>query len=763
MQDKDTSNSSINQFIIDETNPPIDTTILLKTDVLNIYLLYGTSQQLDESIFDKNATVQQLKNNFTLVKISKYIVKYLKLVNNMKLVKREYLINFDNTITEDAYVVVMPYLSNIDGFVNTLINCLDPKHLTFNDVCKLFTLYNINKCIISERFDNAIYSADYMAYWKDPMNCAINYSNIFRQRTLDIVPKYMGTNSYGDIAMMNKRKCNVGTVARKRYTKPSGVPKIQLEDVTAMINNIYRNSHLLYTFVNSILLSKDYCHYIVNNKQNLETLNELFVTWNPIYKYIFGYAWNTMLLEEYADGVKISTKNRYIFDINTASVLPEFDLDNENIHNNPYVKIHVNRKEFANNNIMKLRPMNQTNKIVDMETFLKNMHSNTCNVLKFIDFDGSICVTGSVIPRYCVNTDGTKYASADIDILCKHASTTKFIKKVNNIYASLNASKNESKIISIDKKLTKTMYITILRTCLYKLLNKQESENDQCVKDFTSESVKNALYDMYLEKKKARNEENKENYIDAIFEYVTLNETSFTLSDIPIEQQPDDIIVYNESKTPICRISENIKFNLTCKFKTTTIDLELFNIKCNDFFEGITKFHLACVRGYYDGKNCYLLPSCITALKTNIIIDTKLYGNKNKIIQILKKYNNRGFSVLLNKQEEKLLTDIDFDNIKLSEKHKYNNQHDYEDDEKKEIKFLDVFERQNYSNYLINYNNLHVINEQGFIVPIKTELITEAYYDIVNGTHKDKSQKYKMKLDESPVAKQNENPNLKSV
>ena len=66
----------------------------------------------------------------------------------------------------------------------------------------------------------------------------------------------------------------------------------------------------------------------------------------------------------------------------------------------------------------------------------------------------------------------------------------------------------------------------------------------------------------------------------------------------------------------------------------------------------VANFHLPCVRGYYDGSQVYLLPSCITAALTLINLDYKYFAGSNDPIEILNKYRLRGYSIALNDSEK---------------------------------------------------------------------------------------------------------------
>jgi hypothetical protein len=102
----------------------------------------------------------------------------------------------------------------------------------------------------------------------------------------------------------------------------------------------------------------------------------------------------------------------------------------------------------------------------------------------------------------------------------------------------------------------------------------------------------------------------------------------------------------NESKEPV--IGENIKFHISSQHLTRKF--EVFKIKFN-FLATVSRFHLPCVRGYYDGNDVYLLPSAISALLTNKCIDYKYFAGVRSPFDIILKYVFRGFTIFLNKKE----------------------------------------------------------------------------------------------------------------
>src|SRR5207245_2506298 len=75
------------------------------------------------------------------------------------------------------------------------------------------------------------------------------------------------------------------------------------------------NEHDLFTVFNAILISKDLCHLVINNKQVLEKMKPIINKYKPLYKYLFSYVWLCMYLEECIFKTKTTKNSRYVFDI----------------------------------------------------------------------------------------------------------------------------------------------------------------------------------------------------------------------------------------------------------------------------------------------------------------------------------------------------------------------------------------------------------------------------------------------------------------
>src|SRR6185503_12509112 len=83
---------------------------------------------------------------------------------------------------------------------------------------------------------------------------------------------------------------------------------------------------------------------VVNNKRVLRRNHDLFEKYKPLYAYLFGYAWDTFYLEESIFTTRSNKNHRFVLDVDTARELPLFPFSMENIHNNPYIALLLNRE-----------------------------------------------------------------------------------------------------------------------------------------------------------------------------------------------------------------------------------------------------------------------------------------------------------------------------------------------------------------------------------------------------------------------------------
>ncbi len=197
---------------------------------------------------------------------------------------------------------------------------------------------------------------------------------------------------------------------------------------------------------------------------------------------------------------------------------------------------------------------------------------------------------------------------------------------------------------------------------------------DYIVENINSNEIKEVLYEKYITSKFASNKKLRSDRslgANALYEHFfklsSIDKMNVILVDndnyysVQYDSDSDyctylndirglDNKVSDKENIMLLRISENIKFKINSEHLLHSI--EVFRTKYEEFFSCVSRFHLPCVRGYYDGNNVYLLPSCVTALMTHMNIDYKYFAGVRDPIDIINKYRMRGIGTIINAQEK---------------------------------------------------------------------------------------------------------------
>ena len=212
-------------------------------------------------------------------------------------------------------------------------------------------------------------------------------------------------------------------------------------DEVFMIYNTIPTEELKYNFICYMLCSKNHCHLIINNKQILQACSEILTKYAVVFKYILGYSWLSLKIDEGFKRNNVKENDRIVFDIETANLLPIFPKSYDDINQNPYagVMIHKNLMNLEKNCLSLNMIKNNYQKyygICDKETFVKRLNlfvngSNKSGILDCIDWNKFV-ITGSAMTA-C----GMKHNPL-IDLfrqdLSKEISDIEFITYLTNYY-----------------------------------------------------------------------------------------------------------------------------------------------------------------------------------------------------------------------------------------------------------------------------------------------------------------------------------------
>lgn len=793
------------------------------------------NKKLDYEIFEKEITKEKLEKNLKkleIIETTKEILSNYQHRKSMLIIKREILekINKEKEYEEDEIIIYMPNIKKEDVEVYKKIYEEENKIEKIQKIIVLKKYFKSDEKKTINKIKEIIKTIKSNNYWGEKENCEIYMGKIFEKRNFKL--KYEGykkeeerenkeeikekirrifeaSNNYANDE--EERKNKIHYVDPSLALKNDKIKKyiINKEEISRkMIIDIFKNieeEKIKYELFNKLLVSKDYCHLVINEKI-LEIMNPIIEENKELYRYLIGYTWLTLYIEECIMKTRTSINDRYVIDINTANKLPKFKIEMEDIKKNPYVifmgddkNIYSKRSSMSTEYIEEYKYG-----IVKLEEFKLRMNKFISNDKDIDIFEGleknetgrwqNFTISGSIIPACTMNNPLLKlmktekemkieeedkieedeekfekyydeyYKNSDIDVICRKTNIYEYLnetnKLINVIKKNISILKNEEeKEEDIEISDIKGASILITKEYLKKYnIKEEEIKEGENLKNTKNEELKKIIYEDYIKLKEKNNEIIKKKYkkqaknnilYNLHWKKAEINELNIFLTESISELYNNEIII-KENEKIIMKIIEGSRFKVSSPYLKR--DIEIFKTKYEEPFSMVSKFHLPCVRGYYNGENVYLLPSCITALMTLINIDYKYFAGSNDPVTILNKYRRRGFSIILNKRELYYMTEYNktmdnekFNNIKYKNKIFIDINHEiYKSKEDNEYNYIKRNENENNENINNNNNenenkkeneknaikeilkNMKTINKEGHINTLKY-WISEAY------------------------------------
>jgi len=227
------------------------------------------------------------------------------------------------------------------------------------------------------------------------------------------------------------------------------------------------------------------------------------------------------------------------------------------------------------------------------------------------------------------------YVEADIDIMVKDCSILEFDDIVHIVHTSITSNIckfNPENAKPYHVKLTAFKKAILFVPINYIIEHKLEFKLDSNEAKIYFEPYYKKLFEDY-KNTILTDDDKKAKY----YELFNNESIEFTINPTNIQT----------SKLTLCF---SHKYKITSPHLNHSI--EIFQIKYNDFFSSVSRFHLPCVRAYYNGRNVYMTPSCISAHMTFMNIDYKYFAGTKDPIEIINKYRCRGFGTILNDKEK---------------------------------------------------------------------------------------------------------------
>lgn len=540
---------------------------------------------------------------------------------------------------------------------------------------------------------------------RDILNKLAGHDKPKKQRSYELPSEELNNgHKFVDIAEMLKQ-----TPDRTYYAVTDEQLDISVDDVNDMFRFLTNEKELFMVF-NTFLTSKNLCHMVVNNSFILEKMQPIINKYLSYYRYAFSYAWMGLYIDECIFKKKTKLDNRFIFDIDTASKLPVFPICAEDLHLNPYVTMPISKEKLSGpNNCLSLKMVRDHDGygISTLDDFRRKFNIFTTGKVDINIFDGinwdNFAVAGSVtcgcIPKRSplleiVTTPSMTetekynayfnnfYRDSDIDLMCNDKSVFSFMDKVNELIqivkTNISKVKGGEPCETLDINPYKSMAVIIHPKYIEEniediksVLNEPELTVTNVKERIDELNVRDYFYEIYIKykmesKRVYRDKRNKNELYNAYFKMSDMDDMNVKIVDYEIDKDkhnvgendfclylndilPEDRKVSEGNNIMVIKISENMKFKLSSPDMLHTI--EAFRVSVDNYFSTVSQFHLPCVRSYYDGNNVFMSTSCITAMMTGINMEYKYFAGIRDPIEILLKYQSRGFGTILNENE----------------------------------------------------------------------------------------------------------------
>jgi hypothetical protein len=533
----------------------------------------------------------------------------------------------------------------------------------------------------------------------------LNFTKKFTERRFNDTTAYIGNRKIANI--LNKIFSNKES---KKITKKASKNEDYISQVNMMIdkinktvtfseaNKIPKKSELTREDINmlfhcmndkqrfllycNLMISPSECHHVVNNMYVIKMMKDVEIKMAPLFRYLKSYAFIELYRKECNEKTNLKTVNESVFDIETASLLPVYPFNHKKPKENPYMPILVSDTELdPANNVCGIPTYNGEygEGICNLEEFRKLLNIFTTNNPALDLFDGfdftkyKAAVTGGVmsaclqkkhplLSRFIGSTETENiinyfnefYCSSDIDIMFKTKDNYEFIDNVNELYniIVLNLCKNgdyvEPAHIHLELNKVGCLFVSD-QFIIDNIMPKTELSLDSIKMDINGDEMKK-LFDPYYQ-------EQTEVYLKNL----VLDKTEDEIH-IMKKQYPDmfkiDSIDYKVYIGETSTISLVYTYKYIIRSAHMKHLLELFSIKYDDFMGTVSRFHLPCVRAYYDGTMVYMTTSCLSAHLTYMNLDYKYFtGNKDQFDIICKYMMRGGWGIWLNSTEKQQLVE----------------------------------------------------------------------------------------------------------
>ena len=579
---------------------------------INDLILYKISERILNNIVFKNMSIILSNNDIQKYNIFNYeldneniVIPILNITfNNLIQYLEQYndnytLINIYNTLLLNTY-----FNNNNEKYVNLLINNIELIHINFSNINDYF----------KKRLFKQFLNPDYLNNLSNNYNYVDITINNYINTDYDI--EFNSNDIFKIFLLLNKKQ---------RF--------------------------LLYCY---LLIDSKYCNIVINNYDLLNMMYDTILQFGPLFRYLLSYTW----IKLYYDECYKSKDKNYVFNINTASILPVFPFNYKYPKLNPYTPLLIS-DDLLNANYNLLGDFNNINlnMICDIIKFKENFNIFcTCNInnnlFEGYNFTNNNCyIVGSSLMA-CIqlhpmglnilNNNINEYINeyyneSDIDIVFLESNILLYIDKVELMLNEIdNNIKKYNNVLNskLNKRIKQSLYLVISENYIKTYIN--NNNIDYIIKNINSSDIINLFIPLYDKLK------------DKIMKEYNINKKKKYLNIFNISNIKYIIKIDNNMKDPILNIS--FKYNITSPFLPHS--LEIFSHTNDNIINIVSDFHLPCCRLYYNNDTVHLLPSCITAITTRMCLDYKYFYSNKLPMQIILNKKMKGFGTWLNFNEK---------------------------------------------------------------------------------------------------------------
>ena len=635
--------------------------------------------EMEYQILIENYTIIKLPINAANNSIKKGFIEIEK-----KILKKFCVIDYKLNDFEYIYPMFSEHHKNVNMW-KKIFNKHDPYEIIEKIMFyKNNLLYNhgVNNKILCllDKFDNE-------KYFNNPKNCNININNILKQKQFDIekINKFKYLKNVSD----NYDFSNTANEFKKLYKKYI-IDYLNDENLGSIFEKLILHNILSKAEKNKLLhvllSSKQYCHFILKNTKILEyihTSKNNIILYNTNLEKYFSYAWIYMMIEEKKCYTKSNINDRYIFDLENANKLLFMNVSNisEQWSKTPYLFTNFSdsvSKKLYSHPLMKL-PNENISSLVTLDEFKYRLNLFVCeknvNLLEGLNWENvGLCGScmSALIPRnnpilYSDNeilrqqNDDKKlilffnkyYGDADIDIISNFDNNDDFINFKNHFEIVLKKNlSNEGMNNDLNTQCIKRIAIYINRNYINEISKKYKIHID----NLCEKNPKNtyAYHNIYIKLKNKQNnnlyyDNNIDNIDNDILKYCDIDNCALYFVDYVVNDNCESDYCFGDNENLYIKIRESMKYEI--HNSNLKHPFQLFNVNNENIISTIGRFHLPCVRSYYDGKECHLYPSAISSYVTFINTEYEYFMGLKDPFFIINKYRRRGFSFILSNNE----------------------------------------------------------------------------------------------------------------